>query len=78
MSVNRVVESNGERFARIDRIETMFARGLDSREKAAVRIADAMEKPVATYFGLNDADSAEFCLWLVEYLLHGQNDHPHE
>lgn len=78
MNVNREMESYEECFARIDRIDTRIARGLDSREKAAVRIADAMEKPVATYFGLNDADSAEFCLWLVEYLLHGQNDHPHE
>lgn len=64
--------------ARIDRIDTRIARGLDYREKAAVRVADAMEKPVATYFGLDDADSAEFCLWLVEYLLQDAKEHPHE
>ena len=77
MSVNREVESYEECFARIDRIETMISRKLDSREKAAVRIADAMKKPVATYFGLDDGASAEFFLWLVEYLLQDQKEHPH-
>lgn len=78
MSVNRGVESYEECFARIDRIETMISRKLESRENAAVRFAATMEKPVATYFGLDDEASAEFCLWLVDYLLQDQNEHPHE
>ena len=78
MNVNREVESYEECFARIDRIDTRIARGLDSREKAAVRVATAMEQPVATYFDLDAADSAGFCLWLVEYLLQDRKEHPHK
>ena len=55
--------------ARIDRIDAMIDRGLSSSEKAATRLAGDMEKPVAIYFGLDEEESAGFCLWLVEYLL---------
>ncbi len=68
------IDRTQERYARSDRIKTKISRGLTLREQAASIIAEATEKPVAIYFGLDKEASAEFCLWMMEYLLRDLNE----
>ena len=43
--------------------------GLDPGDVAAIRFIQAIERPVATYFGLSEEDQGTFCLWLLEAIL---------